>query len=673
MALWLLIGCLGCGMLTASGPGTGDESIRAEYEQRKQAAKLDPASQVELALWCEHHGLTTERNRHLSLAALRDPNNARVRSLLGQVPDGDGWKRVDEAAAEDKRVGDPILEEYRSRRDRIKDTDADHEKLADWCAQNGLVDEADAHLRAALRIDPKRTSVWKKLGYKRLGGRWVTDELLAAEKVEAETQKQANEFWSARLAGLLKDRRDRSKATDAQAALDEIRDPRAVPAIWKQVVLGKNGDPELGIRMLARQDAPETSRLLAMLAVGHNADRVRNQAAQVLRCRDPREFAGPLIELMGEPIAYEVRPVGGPGSPGVLFINGEQAILRRSYVLPSMNLPAMALTFVSGPDGLPAAFNSFEMSQIAQATQRSSARNQSPIGPVSPGARSDLGILNRTALGQRIDQQTGTALDVNLFRQAEERAQFVMLETMRATQATQAQLDADVARIEQYNERVRTVNARINQVLGSFASIGRDAGPEPWRAWHQDTLGYRYDPPPRPINPADKPVVDEFVLSDYSGFFRPVHSSCFAAGTPVHTRDGLVPIEQLRIGDQVLSLDARTGKLDYKPVVVVLHNPPSETLKIRSGGETVTTTTIHRFWKAGQGWSLARDLAEGDPLRGVRGIHPIESIEPGQVMPVFNLEVADNGTFFVGQSGWLVRDHTLPSFRERPYDAEIQP
>ena len=33
-------------------------------------------AQVKLALWCEAHGLTAERTRHLALAILSDPTNA---------------------------------------------------------------------------------------------------------------------------------------------------------------------------------------------------------------------------------------------------------------------------------------------------------------------------------------------------------------------------------------------------------------------------------------------------------------------------------------------------------------------------------------------------------------------------------------------------------------------
>jgi hypothetical protein len=45
---------------------------------RQATAKVDKTADahVRLALWCEAHGLTAERLKHLSLAVLYDPTNA---------------------------------------------------------------------------------------------------------------------------------------------------------------------------------------------------------------------------------------------------------------------------------------------------------------------------------------------------------------------------------------------------------------------------------------------------------------------------------------------------------------------------------------------------------------------------------------------------------------------
>ena len=55
--------------LIAAGPATGPsaEDLKA-YDALKVQTGRDPAEQVKLALWCESHGLQTERLKHLALA-----------------------------------------------------------------------------------------------------------------------------------------------------------------------------------------------------------------------------------------------------------------------------------------------------------------------------------------------------------------------------------------------------------------------------------------------------------------------------------------------------------------------------------------------------------------------------------------------------------------------------
>jgi hypothetical protein len=77
----------------------------------------------------------------------------------------------------------------------------------------------------------------------------------------------------------------------------------------------------------------------------------------------------------------------------------------------------------------------------------------------------------------------------------------------------------------------------------------------------------------------------------------------------------------------------------------------------------------HRFWRSGVGWFLARELKPGDTLRLLGGQVKVASIEPGDVVPVYNLSVARKRTFFVGSAGVLVHDNTLPNARLAPFDA----
>jgi hypothetical protein len=137
----------------------------------------------------------------------------------------------------------------------------------------------------------------------------------------------------------------------------------------------------------------------------------------------------------------------------------------------------------------------------------------------------------------------------------------------------------------------------------------------------------------------------------------------------VHTRSGRRPIEELQVGDLVLSQETATGALDYRPITAVHHRRPSPTYRVVIGGEAVLATGIHRFWKAGDGWVMARDLKPGDQVRIVDGVRPVESVAPAGVRPVFNLDVDGTRSFFVGHSGALIHDDRLPESVSAAFDA----
>jgi hypothetical protein len=150
----------------------------------------------------------------------------------------------------------------------------------------------------------------------------------------------------------------------------------------------------------------------------------------------------------------------------------------------------------------------------------------------------------------------------------------------------------------------------------------------------------------------------------------PYITTCFAAGTPVHTLDGPRPIEAIQVGDQVLTQDAATGALSFQPVVFRHHNPPGKTLRVAlAGGESLVCSVYHRFWRAGRGWAMARELKPGDTLRTLGGLVRVAGVETDSIQPLYNLDVAASRTFFAGTRNVLVHDNTLPDHRLEPFDA----
>ncbi|MGH2411125.1 MAG: Hint domain-containing protein, partial [Chloroflexota bacterium] len=101
---------------------------------------------------------------------------------------------------------------------------------------------------------------------------------------------------------------------------------------------------------------------------------------------------------------------------------------------------------------------------------------------------------------------------------------------------------------------------------------------------------------------------------------------CFPAGTLVATTHGAQPIERVRVGDQVLTENTKTGKVEAETVQAVHHDPPTWVMAIGlADGSTIEVTPEHPFWVdrgvyfVGPGWLQAGDLRVGDQLRTASG------------------------------------------------------
>ena len=231
----------------------------------------------------------------------------------------------------------------------------------------------------------------------------------------------------------------------------------------------------------------------------------------------------------------------------------------------------------------------------------------------------------------------------------------------------QQQLANDLSAIQLHNQTVAAANQRLIAPLSAITGQDYGLDLEAWRAWWTEQIGYAYDPP----RPTPKPTIDREVPLPYNpGYRRITGTSCFGAGTSVRTREGDRPIESIRVGDVVLTQDARTGALSLSPVLAVHHNKPAPTLRIDLGADSdsIVATGIHRFWKVGRGWVMARDLKPGDSVRTLGGLIQVSAVSDDAFQPVYNLEVAQNQSFFAGRTGALVHDNSLVQPVPHPFD-----
>ena len=209
------------------GESPADPADLSAYKAALAGIGRGPEANVKLALWCEAHGLQAERIKHLALAVLSDPTNATARGLMGLVAYRGQWKRPDAVAekVKDDEALTARLAEYNARRAKAPESADAQWTLALWCEQNGLDAEARAHFSVVTRLDPSREAAWKRLGCKKVNGRWVTEAQVAAEKDEAEAQKKADRHWKPLLTKWRGWLGDKNKRDEAEKALSEINRP----------------------------------------------------------------------------------------------------------------------------------------------------------------------------------------------------------------------------------------------------------------------------------------------------------------------------------------------------------------------------------------------------------------------------------------------------------------
>jgi Pretoxin HINT domain len=134
---------------------------------------------------------------------------------------------------------------------------------------------------------------------------------------------------------------------------------------------------------------------------------------------------------------------------------------------------------------------------------------------------------------------------------------------------------------------------------------------------------------------------------------------CFVAGTLIQTRDGEKAIQDIQIGDWVLSDDPNTpGDIEYKQVVQTFNHETNYLVDVYIGGEKITTTENHPFWVQDVGWVAARDLSAGAQLETKSeswlGVNKVE--KHTEVATVYNFEVQGFHTYFVSDLGLLVHN-----------------
>jgi RHS repeat-associated protein len=156
--------------------------------------------------------------------------------------------------------------------------------------------------------------------------------------------------------------------------------------------------------------------------------------------------------------------------------------------------------------------------------------------------------------------------------------------------------------------------------------------------------------------------IASFYIGGMTIEFALASGSCFTGDTLVSTENGLKRIDEIEIGDKVWSYNIETGELELKEVQNVFVKENNEILHLTtSNGETIDTTTNHPFYVEEKGWIAAGDLEIGDVVYTIDGeeaeITEMVIEKFAEPVIVYNLEVEDFHTYFVGNAEVLVHNN----------------
>ena len=103
---------------------------------------------------------------------------------------------------------------------------------------------------------------------------------------------------------------------------------------------------------------------------------------------------------------------------------------------------------------------------------------------------------------------------------------------------------------------------------------------------------------------------------------------------------------------------------DYKEIVQTFENETEELVHISVADDEIVTTPKHPFYVPHEGWTSAIDLRAGDILVLSNGEYVIVEKVQHEILEnpvkVYNFEVQDFHTYYVGENSVLVHNSCTP-------------
>lgn len=135
---------------------------------------------------------------------------------------------------------------------------------------------------------------------------------------------------------------------------------------------------------------------------------------------------------------------------------------------------------------------------------------------------------------------------------------------------------------------------------------------------------------------------------------------CFASGTKILTINGLINIENIKIGDSVWSFSDKSKVLGINRVSSISKKITNQFVRIYLDSICLLATPDHPFWLENK-WVEAKNLQKGESLKSFNGRHVIiDSLSIQDTLAtVYNFEVENYHTYFVSSFQILVHNNDI--------------
>jgi hypothetical protein len=503
-----------------------------------------------------------------------------------------------------QKAADPQQQTYRELRVANGGTPEGQLELALWCRKQKFTDEEQLHWRMLLCMDPENPQGIKALKLRRYMGCLLTnDDIQELKKKKKESEQSAKE-WVPKLKKI-KQAIEHGDVAERAAALQElkgIKDPRALDSILEVFSLDDAKFSLEIVEMAADIPGDDAAVFLAHIAMESQDQYIRERVATELQSRPYETYVPVLIARLAAPIelSFDVRLK--PGWTNYQRIEWRELTGRLEVGM--YNKIRLHSEYTNMDVGMWGLQSTPKSGLIATSGQPDRLQYDYVLSRDSPDPEHPYEYVGRFE----------TPADPGRGKRKGESIEDI-----------QKKVDKANAEQELVNQRIHAALATATG--GKVVPDEQKDAPRPqiwWDWWKRQSRRDNYIP----------------------------------KGTDVWTQTGLMPVEQILVGDRVLTRDPKTKELAFHLVMAIDMQSDTQLRSIDVNSRSVLAARDQQFMVADKGWRGVSELEVGMKLDCLAGSQPIEKTGASEGTAKYGLAIANVPTLFVDRTGILTHDAT---------------